>query len=143
MLIRSEQMTMFQTEAEEGFVRRLSAHLLEHYAKSLVRTPDIEAAVEELSEETLHSLIRSSIDRARSYDISFESSIAAFSAVMFEVAPNFDKHRLSEVLLNDEEVDPNNRLDALLEVFTEKNWDSVRESYDINAWQPAAEENTE
>jgi hypothetical protein len=89
-----------------------------------------------LPEETLHDLIRAGITRARSYGLTFESSISAFTAVMFEIAPNFDTHRLCQVLLNDEEIEPNNRLDELLDVLTEKNWESIRADYDPNAWKP-------
>jgi hypothetical protein len=133
--IRAEQMSVIQAVAEENFVRRIADHLLTQYPKAEVRLPDDKkSAVDELEEETLHSLVRTGIARARGYGLSFESSIAAFTAVMFEVAPNFDTHRLSQVLLNDEEVDPNHRLDELLNVLTEKNWESIRADYDPQAW---------
>lgn len=135
LAIRSEQMLVIEAVAEENFVRRIADHLLEQYPKAMVRLPDDKnSTVEELDEETLHSLVRTGIARARSYQLSFESSIAAFTAVMFEVAPNFDTHRLSQVLLNDDEVEPNDRLDELLNVLTEKNWESIREDYDPQAW---------
>lgn len=140
MMIRSEQMEALEAAAEENFLRRVAAHLLEQYAKTVVHLPDEESVVEELPEEILHSLVRRSIERARSYGLSFESSIAAFSAVMFEVSPNFDKHQLSQLLLNDENTDPNVRLDELLEVLTEKNWEFIRRDYDAAAWQLNSEE---
>ncbi len=138
--IRPEQMLVVETVAQENFVRRIAAHLLEEYPKSSVILPgDEKFTVDELPEETLHDLVRTGIARARSYRLTFESSISAFTAVMFEIAPNFDTHRLSQVLLNDEEVEPNNRLDELLNVLTEKNWESIREDYDPNAWKPEKE----
>jgi hypothetical protein len=135
--IRAEQMSVVETVAQENFVRRIAAHLLEDYPKTAVILPgDEKFTVDELPEETLHNLIRTGIARARSYGMTFESSISAFTAVMFEISPNFDADRLCQVLLNDEEVDPNIRLDELLNVLTEKNWESVRADYDPNAWKP-------
>jgi len=135
--IRAEQMSVIEAVAQENFVRRIAVHLLAEYPKAVVNLPDDEkSTVDELPEETLHDLIRVGIERARGHQLTHESAIAAFVAVMFEVAPNFDTHRLSQVLLNDEEIEPNARLDELLNVLNEKNWESIREDYDPKAWKP-------
>lgn len=135
MMIRAEQMKTFETTAEDNFVRRIAAHLLEHYAKAVVRLPETESPVDELPEEKLHSLIKVSIERARSYGMTLESSIPAFTALMFEVAPNFDSHRLIKMLLNDETYEPNERVNELTGILTEKNWETIRSEYDVNAWE--------
>lgn len=138
--IRAEQKSVIEAVAQENFVRRIAAHLLAEYPTAVVSLPNDEKfAVEELPEETLYDLVRVGIERARSHSLTLESVIAAFTAVMFEVSPNFDEHRLCQVLLNDEDVEPNERLDELLNVLTEKNWESIREDYDPNAWKPAEE----
>jgi hypothetical protein len=142
MIIRSRQMEVFESAAEENFVRRLTEHLLENYAKSVVRLPDQESAVIDLPKETLDLLVRRSIERARRYDLSFESSISAFSAVMFDVAPNFDEHSVSKLCLNDENVETNERLNELLKLLTEKQWEKIRTDYDVENWL-AKVENTE
>lgn len=139
MLIRAEQMTVFAETAEKNFVRRIAAHLRENYAAAIVRLPDGEAAVGELPDEKLHSLVEISIERARRHDLTYESSISAFSALMFEVSPNFDRHRLSQVMLTDETVEPDGRLDGLLETLNEKNWETIRAEYDPEAWEAASE----
>jgi hypothetical protein len=138
-------MLVIESVAQENFVRRIVAHLLAEYPKALVTLPtDEEFTVDELPEERLYDLVRTGIARARRYGMTFESSIAAFTAVMFEIAPNFDLHRLCQVLLNDEQIEPNARLDELLNVLTEKNWESIRADYDPQAWtleeEPAASE---
>ena len=133
--IRSEQMLVVETVAQENFVRRIVTHLLKEYPKAIVTLPtDEKFTVDELPEERLDDLVRTGIARARGYGLTFESSIAAFTAVMFEVSPNFDQHRLSQVLLNDEHIAPDARLDELLNVLTEKNWESIRQDYDAQAW---------
>lgn len=134
MIIRSKQMEVFESAAEEDFVRRLTKHLLENYAKSVVRLPDQESAVIELPKETLDLLVRRSIECARRYDLSFESSISAFSAMRFDVAPNFDDHSLSQLCLNDANIEPNDRLNELLKLLTEKHWEKIRTDYDVNSW---------
>ncbi len=141
MQIRAEQMTVFETTAEDNFGRRIARHLLENYGAAIVRQPDVEPlTVDELSSEELDSLVKVSIERARRYGLTYESSISAFSAMMFEIAPNFDSHRLSQVMLKDESIEPDARLDELLEVLTGKNWETIRADYDVNAWQSNAEE---
>lgn len=134
MIIRSGQMEVFESVAQEDYERRLTGHLLENYAKSVVRLPDQESAVIDLPKETLDLLVRRSIERARRYDLSFESSISAFSAVMFDVAPNFDEHSVSRICLNDENVEPNDRLDELLKLLTEKQWEKIKADYDVKSW---------
>lgn len=140
LTIRAEQKSVIEAVAQENFVRRIAAHLLEAYPKAVVvLSADEKFAVDELPEETLYDLVRVGIERARSHNLTFESAIAAFTAVMFEVSPNFDEHRLCQVLLDDEDVEPNERLDELMNVLTEKNWESIREDYDPKAWKPAEE----
>ena len=134
MIIRSRQMEVFESAAQADFGRRLTEHLLENYAKSVVRLPAQESAVDELPKETLDLLVRRSVERARRYDLSFESSISAFSAVMFDAAPNFDEHSVSKLCLNDENIEPNSRLDELLKLLTEKHWEKIRADYDVNSW---------
>ena len=140
LLIRPEQMTTIQEAAEEKFVRRIAAHLLKQYSNSMVTLPDSKSTVAELPKETLNTLVRNSIEYARSYGLNQESSVAAFSALRFEVAPNFDKHNLSRVVLGDETFDPNARIDQLLEILTEKNWETIQKTYDPEAWFSKPEE---
>lgn len=139
MLIRAEQMQVFEIAAEDNFAQRLAAHLRENYAAAIIRLPDSESAVGELPEEKLNSLVRVSIERARSYRLTYESSIAAYSAVMVEVSPNFDLHRLSQIVLMDESVAAEARLNELFEILNEKNWETIRADYDVNDWQARTE----
>lgn len=142
MIIRSEQMEVFESAAEDDFVQRIGVHLRENYANSLVRLIDKESVVKELDKETLDKLVRHSIARARIYELSFESTISAFTAIMFDVAPNFDRHSMSKLCLKDESIEPNSRLNELLKILTDEHWEKMRADYDVNAWQPGAE-NTE
>lgn len=133
-------MLVMEALAQESFVRRIARHLRENFPKSVVELPDkLKAPVEALDEETLFDLVRTGIEKAKGYGLTLESSIAAFVAVMFEVAPNFDSHRLCQVLLRDKELEPDNRIGELLKVLTEKNWEAIHAEYDPQAWNKGQE----
>ncbi len=134
--IRAEQMSSIELETQENFVRRISAHLLEEYPKAMVILPSDERfTVDTLPKETLSDLVRIGIARARSYDLTFESSIAAFTALMFEISPNFHTNRICQVVFNGDEVPPNEQVDSLLSMLSEKNIESMQENYDPTAWK--------
>lgn len=133
-------MDSLQEAADEKFERGLAAHILENYAAAVVRTPELESTVGELPEETLHSLIKISIDRAKSFELTYQSSISAFSALMFEVAPNFDRHNLCNICLKDQSVDANDRIDEILKLLTEEHWENIRSDYDANAWNATSDD---
>ena len=132
-------MEALQSGAADEFVAKLCDHLREDYSDSIVRLPDEESTVADLPDAKLDELVRVGIGRARHHGLTFESSISAFTAVMFETAPNFDKHNLTKLCLEDKDVKPNDRLDEILNVLTDKHWDKIRESYDVNAWAPVEE----
>ncbi|HTK26661.1 MAG TPA: hypothetical protein VL327_08890 [Pyrinomonadaceae bacterium] len=144
LTVRREQLDVMQAVAEANFERQLARHLRESYPQSIVKLPDGgEFAVGDLLEDTLTHLIRIGIAKARRYEMSQQSSIASFVALMFDVAPNFDEHRLCEVLFGDEEKPPDARMEDILTVLTEKNWEAIRNDYDAQAWVPPAEETVE
>jgi hypothetical protein len=142
LTVRKEQMDVMQAVADANFERRIAAHLRESYPTSIVRLPHDggEFAVSDLGQDSLDRLVRAGVAKARHYEMHLQSSIAAFVTLMFDVAPNFDDHRLCEVLLGDEEKIPDERIDDVLTVLTDKNWDSIRNDYDAQAWLVAEQE---
>jgi non-ribosomal peptide synthetase component F len=139
--IRSEQMKAFQPVADANFVKRLVAQLRDEHAETAVVLSDRASTVEKLPDEVLRELVAAGIARARTYGLSHESALAAFVAIMFEAAPNFDRHPLIQRLLNDEKTPPDARIDLLLEEATEENWQAVKKSYDPRSWNPPPEGN--
>ena len=136
-------MSVIQSAAEENFAQRLGKHLRARYSDAVVILPDRETTVGELADADFLPLVQISIDRARSRDFSFESSISAFSALMFRVAPNFDAHELAQPFLTDENIEPNARLDSMIEQLTEKDWETIKKTYDASAWKPPQPETEE
>jgi len=143
--VRREQIDVMSSVAEANFERDLAAHLRANYASSIVRLPHVgDVTVQDLVEDNLQRLVRIGIAKARRYELTRQSSIAGFVAIMFSAAPNFDDHRLCEVLLGDEEKSPDDRADEIANVLSEKNWDAIRKDYDPEAWvlpEEAAPEN--
>ena len=141
LTIRAEQMSEIEQGTQEKFVQRIAAHLLAEYPDAMVILPSQEKfTVDTLPKETLSELVRVAIARAREFRMVFESSIAAFTVIMFETAPNFYKHTLCQVILNDD-LEPDAQIDMLLSVLNEKTIKTLQERYDPNAWKLDEEPN--
>ncbi|MGH9900505.1 MAG: hypothetical protein ACRD68_01560 [Pyrinomonadaceae bacterium] len=138
LTIREEQMRAFRPAADVVFAKRVATSVRANHGDASVRLPAGTFTVRRLPEETLRRLVRGGIARAREYELSHESALAAFVVLMFETAPNFDRHPVIRRILTDENVPPNSRVDRLLEEVTEQNWEAVKQSYDAGAWAPEA-----
>lgn len=144
LTVRDEQIAVLEELASERFVRKIAAELNANYADDPVKLPSGESmTVSALPPDKLDSLIKVGIGKAKRYEMKAESAIAGFVFVMFDVSPNFDQHRLSQVLLNDEETAPDQRMTELLGVLSDDNWESIRKDYDPLAWEPEPEPEAE
>jgi hypothetical protein len=139
LTIRQEQFDAFEHVTEAEFERRLMAYLVENHEDAVVRLPTGEFRVAELPAELLREIVRNGIARARSHDLTWESTVTAFVVIMFAVAPNFDEHPLIRRALKDARFEPNARLDEMWDSTTNENWETARASYDPAAWIPAGE----
>lgn len=129
-------MSEIEEKTQDRFVRRIARHLLEDYSEAIVILPDEEKqTVAALPKKTLRDLVRTGVARARHQRFTFESSIAVFTALMFEVAPNFYTNSMCQVILNDENAEPNERIDLLVSVLSEKTVTTMKEKYDPKAWK--------
>lgn len=143
LTVRKEQLDVMEAYSQENFVRRIAARLVSGFSESAVKLPDgTEHRVADIPEDRLLELIRSGVAKARSYGMTFESAIAGFVILMFDVSPNFDGHRLCQVLLTDEETAPNKRIEELVSVLSDEKWESIRKDYDPAAWESAPEPET-
>ena len=135
LTVRREQMEVMSAVAEANFERRIAEHLRQSYPSSVVKLSDGgEFEVFQLMEDSLLRLVHAGVSKARRYELTQESSIAVFVTLMFDVAPNFDEHRLCTVLLGDEEKPPDLRIDDVLSILTEKNFEAIRKDYDPSGW---------
>lgn len=90
-----------------------------------------------LPDKLLFEMVRAGEDRARGHGLTWESSITAFVALMFEFSPNFDEHPRVAALLRDPLVDVNQRVRNLTRVVTHEVWREVRQMEDADAWMYA------
>lgn len=124
--IRPEHLAAFQPNADAAFVDRLAEHLRTEHGP----------LVEGLPDRLLEEMVRSGLVRARRYGLTWESSLTAFVALMFEVAPNFDEHPPVRRVLLDARVPPDARIEALAGRVSAEEWEEAGRRYDADAWFP-------
>ena len=126
--IRPEQHAEFKRAAEAGFVDRTIGFLQE-------KLPD---QAGRLSPELLRQRVEIGIARARTYGITWQSSMLTFVTLMFEIAPNFDEHPRILAVLTDDHIAPDYRPKELLNRISGKVWGEVRQLAHSSAWAPKA-----
>jgi len=99
----------------DDFVEKVRKHVRQHHRKTVKRWPD----------EALETLVAAGIRRARKYGLTWESTLTAFVATMFTVAPNFDEHPHVKAILEDTGVPPNTKMDLLIKRLGEETWEEV------------------
>lgn len=124
LVIREEQMKVFDAAAEASFERRLAA---------LVREIQPEL-VSELDEDDLLACVQAGIERARGHGLGGEQSIGIFVGWMLEIAPNFDEQPNIRRLLTYPGLEPEQRLELVEQLATEEDWDQAAEMYNEDAW---------
>jgi len=81
--------------------------------------------VHAISDEELLRRVSLGIARAESHGLTWDASITAFVAMMFEVAPTFDEQPAIARVLKDESLPADQRIDALWERTTDEDWDEA------------------
>jgi hypothetical protein len=113
--IGTRQRELLDHAVEAAFVREVARHLREEHPEACAGLPDAE----------LTRRAGVGIARARSHDLTWEASITAFVAIMFEVAPTFDEQPAIRRVLGDRRVSPDLRIDALWDRTTDEDWDEA------------------
>jgi hypothetical protein len=127
-------MEVFRPVAEEAFASRVLEYLQKSHADTAVHLPAGELLIKEIATETLRGMVKHGIAQARTYGMTWESSLMTFVVFMFMVAPNFDAHPLIQLVLKDPTVEPDHRIEKLWERTTEDNWQAAKQQYDLQAW---------
>ncbi len=132
--IRPEQLTVFQPQAEALFLEEVAKYLRKRHARTPVRYRTQAFAVQDMPDALLRSVVSRAVDRGRGYGLTQQSTLTAFVALMFVVAPNFDRHPLIRHALTDKSVAPDERISKLWERTTKENWATTKQEYDPQAW---------
>ena len=125
----------FQAKAEVYFVREVMQFLRENHAETVVKLPHDEFKVADLPEETLQKMVIGGIAKARSYGMTWQSTLISFVVIMFVSAPNFDEdEQIQEILEDNINFYPNLVIDALWDTIKEEIWKKIINSYNTKSW---------
>jgi len=133
-MIRREQMAAFDDASQEEFERRLAEHVRTCFAASSIDTSAGDFALSGLSAECVRAMVRHSIQKAKGYGLTWESSIAAYAALMFTVGPRFDEHPEIQAELLDENVPVNSKVDHLGYAISEPTWQEAKAAQGQRVW---------
>lgn len=90
--------------------------------------------VQVYEDQQLDSMVKIGIDRARARGLEFAEDIAAFVAIMFEVAPRFDEQPDINAVLSGEALPPNLNLETLFARAGEPYWIDAEKKYEDSFW---------
>lgn len=116
--IRKEQMDVFQQQAEINFV---------HYVTKKLRNNHAEA-VKDVLEDKLYKRVEYGIQRAREYGLTWKNNLSTFVTLMFEIAPDFDSYPVFQKYLTDESIQPNDRMEIILDKTVGSDWSKARQA---------------
>lgn len=89
-------------------------------------------------DEKLGKMIEIGVERAKSHELTKAQDIAAFVALMFEVAPEFDEQEEIKAVLNNPSFPPGDRFYQIFEMVSEDGWRQAETLYEKTFWFPAA-----
>lgn len=87
MLMRSEQLAIFERTAQAHFATSLRDFLRQAHSSVRVRLPSGVYLLQGITDGVLLELISRSIEKGRLYSLTWQSSLAAFVTLMFTAAP--------------------------------------------------------
>lgn len=136
--VQPHQMEALARQSERDFENRLIEHVRRTRRGQLkVPTPSGAITVAELPESKMREMVRCGIAKARRYGMTWQSSIAAFTVLMFDVGPNLDRHPVVHAELTHPDVPDQSRVEHLVAAVPPPVWHEVRKSYDEQAWRGA------
>lgn len=110
---------------ERDLIKVIYWHLRNHHAK----------VIQHLDRTLLEKRVVVTVERGRRYGFQTISDLAGFSALMFELAPNFDEHPSFRRILLDPETLPELKLRRLSQQISEKDWREALLQYDKIFWR--------
>ena len=130
LVIRKEQMDAFGWQTEEEFVRFVMEHIREESPERVLGYAD----------EYFEEMVRNGLARARSHGFREEEDLAAFVAIMFEIAPNFDEQPNIKKVLDDKTIPSDRRFEQLWGLTSNEDWEEAKRNSREEAWFPSKEE---
>jgi hypothetical protein len=126
LIIRKEQIQEFIATNDDQLAKVVAEAVKEAVPERVVGYEDPE----------LEQMVRLGFERARSHGLTAAEDIAAFVAVMFEVAPRFDEQTEIKQLLDDPQFSPSMRFYMLFDRAPEQAWIEAGRRYEDSFWFP-------
>ncbi len=123
--LESAQLEKCGAAIERDLVQVIYWHLRNYHAK----------VVQFIKRDQLEGRIAIAIERGRTYGFQTVSDLAGFSALMFELAPNFDEHPSFQRVLRDTGILPELKLRRLSQTISERDWREAMSLYNRQAWR--------
>ncbi len=124
LVIRKEQIQHFIAKDEQQLSEVIAAAVREACADR----------VEPYDDKELAKMAKIGIERARKHGLDKAEDLAAFVAVMFEVAPRFDEQPDIRAVLSEPNFAPAARFYNLFERIQEPSWQEAEKRYDDTFW---------
>ena len=129
MKIRPDQLAVFADRANAQFEHRLAAYLAQKHGNLIVYTKPALRRLRSIGVPELLPLVRHCIHRAKQWGMAWESSIAAFTVLMFINGPNFDQDPTVGAELQNPAVPADSLPDHLTKKIPELAWIRIRATY--------------
>jgi hypothetical protein len=117
LVIRKEQMAIFQLEAERTFVDKVLEKVCTRYADTI---RDVEIGI-------LRKRVTHGIARAHEYGLTWMNNLTIFVMLMFDLGPEFDRYPAFNRCLTDVNLEPDERMKVLLKETTQDDWRCARQ----------------
>lgn len=112
MIIRNEQMDVFQEDLNKKFARRISPTIRSKY-------PD---ETSELTDEELVEYLDRTTTRAQSYGLTTDNELLTFIRLTLTISEDFDGKGVFRATLRDKTVADNKRMDELFLRAGDEDW---------------------
>lgn len=122
--IRDSQLDAFKPSGDDEVLDFVVEHLECEHRRLVASIPP----------EDLREMAANGIRRARSHGFSTAADLAAFVAIMFVIAPNFDEHPAIRSALRDDSDRPGDRFDRVFDRAPDSAWAEAERDYDADAW---------
>lgn len=126
LILRNEQLQKFIAEDDEQLARVVAGAVRAANGERVAGYDDAE----------LNTMVRIGIDRAKSHGLAAAEDIAAFVAVMFEVAPRFDEQPDIQKALDESLLPAHMKMDLFADSVTPDAWAEAERRYDDSFWFP-------
>lgn len=126
LVIRQEQIQHFIAEDDIALVRLIRQIMRECCP----------VRVENYSDKILDGMIKLGMEKAKKHNFAKAETVAAYVAVMFEIAPNFDEQPMIKQVLEDPNYVVDDRFFQLWQRVDEKVWQEAEDGYDAKMWFP-------